>query len=144
MTLLDSIDGPDDVKALDPSRLDELAQEIRDFLVTSVSRTGGHLGPNLGVVELSIALHRVFDSPTDTIVFDTGHQSYVHKLLTGRHDFERLRMKGGLSGYPSRGRVRPRRRRELARLDRPLVGRRHRQGAPPQRPARPAYRRGHR
>jgi 1-deoxy-D-xylulose-5-phosphate synthase len=102
VTLLDSIDGPDDVKALDPSRLDELAQEIRDFLVTSVSRTGGHLGPNLGVVELSIALHRVFDSPRDTIVFDTGHQSYVHKLLTGRRDFERLRMKGGLSGYPSR------------------------------------------
>ncbi|MFI5074365.1 MAG: 1-deoxy-D-xylulose-5-phosphate synthase [Actinomycetales bacterium] len=102
MTLLDSIDGPDDVKALDPSQLDQLAQEIRDFLVTSVSRTGGHLGPNLGVVELSIALHRVFDSPRDTIVFDTGHQSYVHKLLTGRHDFERLRMKGGLSGYPSR------------------------------------------
>jgi 1-deoxy-D-xylulose-5-phosphate synthase len=79
-----------------------LAQEIRDFLVTSVSRTGGHLGPNLGVVELSIALHRVFDSPQDTIVFDTGHQSYVHKLITGRHDFGRLRMKGGLSGYPSR------------------------------------------
>ena len=102
MTLLDSIDGPDDVKALDPSQLDQLAQEIRDFLVTSVSRTGGHLGPNLGVVELSIALHRVFDSPRDTIVFDTGHQSYVHKLLTGRHDFERLRMKGGLSGDPSR------------------------------------------
>ncbi len=102
MTLLDSIDGPDAVKALDPSQLDQLAQEIRDFLVTSVSQTGGHLGPNLGVVELSIALHRVFDSPQDTIVFDTGHQSYVHKLLTGRHDFERLRMKGGLSGYPSR------------------------------------------
>ena len=102
MTLLDSIFGPDDVKALDPSQLDQLAQEIRDFLVTSVSRTGGHLGPNLGVVELSIALHRVFDSPQDTIVFDTGHQSYVHKLLTGRHDFDRLRMKGGLSGYPSR------------------------------------------
>ena len=102
MTLLDSIDGPDDVKALDPSQLDQLAQEIRDFLVTSVSQTGGHLGPNLGVVELSIALHRVFDSPQDTIVFDTGHQSYVHKLLTGRHDFHRLRMKGGLSGYPSR------------------------------------------
>ncbi|HEU4997532.1 MAG TPA: 1-deoxy-D-xylulose-5-phosphate synthase [Lapillicoccus sp.] len=102
MTLLDAIDGPDDVKALDPSQLDQLAAEIRDFLVTSVSRTGGHLGPNLGVVELSIALHRVFDSPEDTIVFDTGHQSYVHKLLTGRHDFERLRMKGGLSGYPSR------------------------------------------
>ena len=102
MTLLDSIDGPDDVKALDPSQLDQLAQEIRDFLVTSVSQTGGHLGPNLGVVELSIALHRVFDSPQDTIVFDTGHQAYVHKLLTGRHDFDRLRMKGGLSGYPSR------------------------------------------
>ena len=102
MTLLDSISGPDDVKALDPSQLDQLAQEIRDFLVTSVSRTGGHLGPNLGVVELSIALHRVFDSPQDTIVFDTGHQSYVHKLITGRHDFGRLRMKGGLSGYPSR------------------------------------------
>ena len=102
MTLLDSIAGPDDVKALDPSELDQLAQEIREFLVASVSRTGGHLGPNLGVVELSIALHRVFDSPRDTIVFDTGHQSYVHKLLTGRHDFDRLRMKGGLSGYPSR------------------------------------------
>jgi 1-deoxy-D-xylulose-5-phosphate synthase len=102
VTLLDSIDGPDDVKALDPSQLGQLADEIREFLVSSVSRTGGHLGPNLGVVELSIALHRVFDSPQDTIVFDTGHQSYVHKLLTGRHDFERLRMKGGLSGYPSR------------------------------------------
>jgi len=102
VTLLDSIAGPDDVKAFDPSELDQLAQEIREFLVASVSRTGGHLGPNLGVVELSIALHRVFDSPQDTIVFDTGHQSYVHKLLTGRHDFDRLRMKGGLSGYPSR------------------------------------------
>jgi 1-deoxy-D-xylulose-5-phosphate synthase len=102
VTLLDSISGPDDVKALDPSQLEQLAQEIREFLVTSVSRTGGHLGPNLGVVELSIALHRVFDSPQDTIVFDTGHQSYVHKLLTGRHNFDRLRMKGGLSGYPSR------------------------------------------
>ena len=102
MTLLDSISGPDDVKALDPSQLDQLAQEIRDFLVTSVSRTGGHLGPNLGVVELTIALHRVFDSPQDTIVFDTGHQSYVHNLITGRHDFGRLRIKGGLSGYPSR------------------------------------------
>ena len=75
MTLLDSIAGPDDVKAFDPSELDQLAQEIREFLVASVSRTGGHLGPNLGVVELSIALHRVFDSPQDTIVFDTGHQS---------------------------------------------------------------------
>lgn len=103
MTLLDAIDGPDDLRRLDPSQLDQLAREIREFLVTSVSRTGGHLGPNLGVVELTIALHRVFDSPTDTIVFDTGHQSYVHKLLTGRRDFGRLRMKGGVSGYPSRG-----------------------------------------
>jgi len=103
VTLLDAIDGPDDLRRLDPSQLDQLAREIREFLVTSVSRTGGHLGPNLGVVELTIALHRVFDSPTDTIVFDTGHQSYVHKLLTGRRDFGRLRMKGGVSGYPSRG-----------------------------------------
>src|SRR6476659_5820327 len=80
----------------------QLAAEIRDFLVTEVSKTGGHLGPNLGVVELTIALHRVFDSPRDAIVFDTGHQSYVHKLLTGRQDFSKLKKKGGLSGYPSR------------------------------------------
>lgn len=79
-----------------------LAKEIRAFLVDSVSRTGGHLGPNLGVVELSISLHRIFDSPRDTIVFDTGHQSYVHKILTGRKDFTNLRSEGGLSGYPSR------------------------------------------
>ena len=129
MTLLDSIDGPDDVKALDPSQLDELAQEIRDFLVTSVSRTGGHLGPNLGVVELSIALHRVFDSPRDTIVFDTGHQSYVHKLLTGRHDFDAAADEGRPVRLPEPRRVRARRRRELARVDRPVLGRRHRQGA---------------
>ncbi|MEO7060670.1 MAG: 1-deoxy-D-xylulose-5-phosphate synthase, partial [Lapillicoccus sp.] len=102
MALLDSIRGPADLKAMRPEDLPALAQEIRDFLISSVSRTGGHLGPNLGVVELTIALHRVFDSPHDTIVFDTGHQSYVHKLLTGRKDFERLRQKGGLSGYPSR------------------------------------------
>ncbi|MEO7236747.1 MAG: 1-deoxy-D-xylulose-5-phosphate synthase, partial [Lapillicoccus sp.] len=102
MPLLDTIDGPDDLRRLDPSQLEQLAAEIRAFLITSVSRTGGHLGPNLGVVELTIALHRVFESPDDTIVFDTGHQSYVHKLLTGRRDFERLRMRGGLSGYPSR------------------------------------------
>src|SRR5690606_36104577 len=80
----------------------DLAEEIQSFLVDSVSRTGGHLGPNLGVVELTIALHRVFESPRDTMVFDTGHQSYVHKLLTGRSDFSRLRKRGGLSGYPSR------------------------------------------
>ncbi|UFU04639.1 1-deoxy-D-xylulose-5-phosphate synthase [Ruania suaedae] len=79
-----------------------LAEEIREFLVASVSRTGGHLGPNLGVVELTLAIHQVFTSPRDTIVFDTGHQSYVHKLLTGRRDFSSLRQRGGLSGYPSR------------------------------------------
>ncbi len=102
VALLDSIGGPDDVKALAPDDVPALAQEVRDFLISSVSRTGGHLGPNLGVVELTIALHRVFSSPEDTIVFDTGHQSYVHKLLTGRQDFGGLRQKGGLSGYPSR------------------------------------------
>src|SRR3954451_14724095 len=100
--VLDSIHGPDDLKALPAEQLPALAEEIRTFLVDSVSKTGGHLGPNLGVVELTIALHRVFDSPRDTIVFDTGHQSYVHKLLTGRHDFSKLKKQGGLSGYPSR------------------------------------------
>jgi 1-deoxy-D-xylulose-5-phosphate synthase len=80
-----------------------LAEEIRRFLVHEVSRTGGHLGPNLGVVELTMAIHRVFDSPSRRIVFDTGHQSYVHKVLTGRYqDFSGLRTQGGLSGYPSR------------------------------------------
>jgi 1-deoxy-D-xylulose-5-phosphate synthase len=101
--LLESIDGPEDLKALSPSQMPLLAAEIRAFLVDSVSKTGGHLGPNLGVVELTIAVHRVFDSPRDSIVFDTGHQSYVHKILTGRrNDFANLRKKGGLSGYPSR------------------------------------------
>ena len=102
MTVLDTIGGPDDLKALPADRIPELAQDIRSFLVAAVSRTGGHLGPNLGVVELTIALHRVFASPRDSLVFDTGHQSYVHKLLTGRKDFSGLRSKGGLSGYPSR------------------------------------------
>ncbi|MGL5819993.1 MAG: 1-deoxy-D-xylulose-5-phosphate synthase [Phycicoccus sp.] len=102
MSLLQSIRGPEDVKAVPVDRLPALAAEIRGFLVEEVSRTGGHLGPNLGVVELTIALHRVFDSPLDSIVFDTGHQSYVHKLLTGRHDFSALKKQGGLSGYPSR------------------------------------------
>jgi 1-deoxy-D-xylulose-5-phosphate synthase len=100
--LLESISGPADLKALPAAKLGQLAEEIRSFLVDSVSRTGGHLGPNLGVVELTIALHRVFDSPRDAIVFDTGHQSYVHKLLTGRQDFTGLRTRGGISGYPSR------------------------------------------
>jgi 1-deoxy-D-xylulose-5-phosphate synthase len=102
--LLDSINGPEDLKALSAAQMPLLAKEIREFLVDSVSKTGGHLGPNLGVVELTIALHRVFDSPRDSIVFDTGHQSYVHKLLTGRRDgFASLRKKGGLSGYANRG-----------------------------------------
>jgi 1-deoxy-D-xylulose-5-phosphate synthase len=101
--LLESINGPEDLKALSADQMPVLAEEIRDFLVESVSKTGGHLGPNLGVVELTIALHRVFTSPRDSIVFDTGHQSYVHKLLTGRRDdFVNLRKKGGLSGYASR------------------------------------------
>ncbi|MEU5425742.1 1-deoxy-D-xylulose-5-phosphate synthase [Streptomyces olivoreticuli] len=102
MSLLENIRGPRDLKALDGEDLTELAEEIRHFLVHAVARTGGHLGPNLGVVELSIALHRAFDSPADRILWDTGHQSYVHKLLTGRQDFSKLRGKGGLSGYPSR------------------------------------------
>ncbi|MBO0656377.1 1-deoxy-D-xylulose-5-phosphate synthase [Streptomyces triculaminicus] len=102
MSLLENIRGPHDVKALDGEDLTDLAEEIRHFLVHAVARTGGHLGPNLGVVELTIALHRAFDSPADRILWDTGHQSYVHKLLTGRQDFSKLRGKGGLSGYPSR------------------------------------------
>ncbi|ROR74291.1 1-deoxy-D-xylulose-5-phosphate synthase [Bogoriella caseilytica] len=102
MTYLERIRKPADVRDLHGSELDVLAKEIRDFLVAEVAKTGGHLGPNLGVVELTIALHRVFDSPAEHIVFDTGHQSYVHKLLTGRADFSRLRKSGGLSGYPAR------------------------------------------
>jgi len=101
--LLERIKSPSDVRALSLEQCEELASEIRAYLVDSVSRTGGHLGPNLGVVELTIGLHRVFESPHDTIVFDTGHQSYVHKLLTGRTDFSELRTRGGLSGYPARG-----------------------------------------
>ncbi|MGW1762618.1 1-deoxy-D-xylulose-5-phosphate synthase [Streptomyces sp. NPDC002073] len=100
--LLTRIKGPRDLDRLGPEQLNQLAAEIRSFLVDAVSKTGGHLGPNLGVVELTIALHRVFDSPKDKVLFDTGHQAYVHKLLTGRQDFSKLRTKGGLSGYPSR------------------------------------------
>jgi len=102
VALLTRIRGPRDLDPLTPGQITALAEEIRSFLVDAVSKTGGHLGPNLGVVELTIALHRVFDSPKDRILFDTGHQSYVHKLLTGRQDFSDLRVKGGLSGYPSR------------------------------------------
>ena len=103
MTLLESIAGPRDLKELGADQLPALASEIRDLLIETVSRTSGHLGPNLGVVELTIALHRVFDSPVDRVVFDTGHQAYVHKLLTGRvAEFGTLRQRGGLSGYPCR------------------------------------------
>lgn len=101
--MLEQIRGPADLQHLSQSQLDDLAGEIREFLIHKVAATGGHLGPNLGVVELTLALHRVFDSPHDPIIFDTGHQAYVHKMLTGRcADFVNLRMKGGLSGYPSR------------------------------------------
>lgn len=102
MSLLSSITGPRDLDSLSVDELEQLAEEIRGFLVENVARTGGHLGPNLGVVELTIALHRVFDSPSDPFIFDTGHQSYVHKLLTGRQDFANLRQRGGLAGYPQR------------------------------------------
>jgi 1-deoxy-D-xylulose-5-phosphate synthase len=100
--LLDSVKQPRDLDRLSRVELDKLAAEIREFLIENVSRTGGHLGPNLGVVELTIGLHRVFDSPRDALIWDVGHQAYVHKLLTGRQDFEKLRCAGGLSGYPSR------------------------------------------
>ena len=103
MGLLNSINSPQDLKKLSSSQLPTLAREIREFLISKVSKTGGHLGPNLGVVELTIALHRVFDSPQDAIIWDTGHQSYVHKMFTGRLDkFSDLRKKDGISGYPSR------------------------------------------
>ena len=103
MGMLENITSPADLRGFDQRKLTQLAAEIRDFLIASVARTGGHLGPNLGVVELTIGLHRVFDSPRDRIVFDTGHQAYVHKILTGRlAGFERLKQRGGLSGYPSR------------------------------------------
>lgn len=100
--MLERISGPRDLDACTLEELEQLAAEIREYLIAEVSQTGGHLGPNLGVVELTIALHRVFESPHDPIVFDTGHQSYVHKLLTGRKDFTGLRQRGGLAGYPQR------------------------------------------
>lgn len=103
MTVLAGVLGPADLRALDDTQLTQLATEIRSLLIDSVAANGGHLGPNLGVVELGIAIHRVFDSPRDRIVWDTGHQSYVHKMLTGRAgQFSSLRREGGLSGYPSR------------------------------------------
>lgn len=103
MSILDRINSPKDLKALENDQLVELSAEIRKFLIEKVSRSGGHLGPNLGVVELTLAIHRVFESPKDPIIFDTGHQSYVHKIVTGRRDgFDRLRQRDGLAGYPSR------------------------------------------
>ena len=101
---LAGIKSPADLAHYSYSELDEIAQEIRDFLIEKVSKSGGHLGPNLGVVELTMAIHRVFKSPKDVVLFDTGHQSYVHKILTGRADgFDKLRQRGGIAGYPNRG-----------------------------------------
>ena len=102
--MLEAIKSPADLAGLNSEQLKQLSDEIRSFLIEKVSKTGGHLGPNLGVVELTIAIHRAFESPKDVILFDTGHQSYVHKILTGRVDsFDQLRQRGGISGYPNRG-----------------------------------------
>lgn len=102
-SILESIKSPADLRGLSFDQLDQLSAEIRSFLIEKVSKSGGHLGPNLGIVELTIALHRVFESPKDVMVFDTGHQTYVHKLLTGRmNGFDKLRQRGGLAGYPNR------------------------------------------
>jgi len=101
--VIESIKSPADIKGLSQEELISLAQEIRTFLIEKVSKSGGHLGPNLGVVELTMAIHRIFDSPRDVILFDTGHQSYVHKIITGRAgEFDRLRQRGGIAGYPNR------------------------------------------
>ncbi|MDX6267611.1 MAG: 1-deoxy-D-xylulose-5-phosphate synthase, partial [Frankiales bacterium] len=103
MSLLASVNDPEDLKRLPASQLPTLAAEIRDTMIDVVSRTGGHLGPSLGVVEITLAIHRVFDSPRDKVLWDTGHQAYVHKLVTGRREeFGSLRRRGGMSGYPSR------------------------------------------
>jgi len=102
MSILNGITKPSDLKNLTDSEISSLAQEIREYLVKTITSTGGHLGPNLGVVELTLAIHRVFDSPNDRIIFDTGHQSYVHKLVTGRTDLSNIRTKGGIAGYPQR------------------------------------------
>ena len=100
--LLDRVNSPADLRGLDLEQLDQLAAEIRTFIVEAVDRSGGHLGSNLGAVELTLALHRVFESPKDILLWDTGHQAYVHKLLTGRKaGFDKLRQEGGVSGYPS-------------------------------------------
>ena len=116
---LERVRQPADLRDLSYAELNDLAGEIRDFVVPAVSDTGGHLGSNLGAVELTLALHRVFESPTDAILWDTGHQAYVHKIVTGRQaQFEQLRQHGGLSGYPSREEIGARLRREQPRLAR--------------------------
>ena len=103
MSILDKVNSPDDLRKLSGSELDQLSTEIREFIVDHVSLTGGHLGSNLGAVEMTLALHLSFKSPKDILLFDTGHQAYVHKILTGRKNlFDSLRQEGGLSGYPSR------------------------------------------
>ena len=102
MSVLDRIKGPRDLDSLNASDLSQLCSEIRSYLISAVAKTGGHLGPNLGIVETTVAIHRVFDSPHDSIIFDTGHQSYVHKMLTGRQDLSTLRQKDGIAGYPQR------------------------------------------
>ena len=102
-SLLSQIDGPAQIKTFSLPQLQQLAQEIRDAIISTVSKTGGHLAPNLGVVELTIALHYVFDSPCDKIIWDVGHQAYTHKLLTGRRSqFHTLRQHNGVSGFPKR------------------------------------------
>ena len=106
MNFLPRLKSPSDLSRLSVEELEALSGEIREFLIEKVSKSGGHLGPNLGVVELTIAIHRVFESPHDVVLFDTGHQSYVHKILTGRASgFERLRQRNGVSGYPKIGRA---------------------------------------
>src|SRR5205823_9472002 len=103
VSMLDSIHSPSDIKSLDKADLVRLAAEMRHVIIQTVARNAGHLAPNLGVVELTLALHRVFDSPTDKIIWDVGHQSYPHKLLTGRYEqFHTLRQSGGIAGYPRR------------------------------------------
>ncbi len=130
MVELGAISGPEDLVAVPADELDDLARQVREFLVEKVSRTGGHLGPNLGVVELTIALHRVFVSPRDRIVFDTGHQAYVHKTAHRQARLLRAEAPRRPVRLPQQGRVGARHRGELARLDGAVVGRRDRQGAP--------------
>ena len=129
MSLLDGISSPRDLRDLSEDELTTLASEIRDLLIRTVATNTGHLGPNLGVVELTLAIHRVFDSPRDRVVFDTGHQAYVHKLVTGRvAEFGTLRREGGMSGYPSQAESEHDIVENSPRFDRAQLRRRHRQG----------------